>query len=235
VWCAETTGANEANYTESKCTTKGVGSFIKVYQGQVWHANGSQLKQGTKQIKLQLKGTAVLEAETAGEHFKIICTTSISEGAAIEGNGIRQGQGKGVLKFLQCHTSIGTCIVGEPIKTSQTKSYLAASKETQTHIVDVFEPTQGTSYAEISLSGKCGVIPVGVNKVTGSMAAGLIPAEKEGQEGLMVFPEKPITSIKHEGTPVTLPRLKFSSINLTFSALYGARLSTIETYGVFGH
>ncbi len=213
--------------------TSGIAASTASATGPYWRVAGARLEKGAKQIKLQLKDKAVLVAETNPEPLRIECSKSISEGATIEGNGTSQGQDKGRISFTSCTTSLKECGVVEPIATKPTKSYLATAT-TQTKIVDVFEPTEGDKYVEITLKGKCASLPIGTPEpVTGAVVAELIPAGKESPEGQMVFPEKPIMEVKHEGTTVNIERLKFATIPSGLSAGYGVRLATGERYGVF--
>jgi hypothetical protein len=201
--------------------------------GPYWRVNGTRLEKGAKQLKLQIKGTAVLEAiPSEGEAFEIKCNNSVSEGAAIEGNLANQGQDKGRLIFSSCKTSISTCTVAEPIITNQTKSYLAEAS-TQTKIVDVFEPTEGTKYVEVKLAGKCGALTIGSNPVTGKVAAEVIPTGVETQEGLLNWPVTPIKAAKHEGAEVKGLELKLATLKATFSGTYAARLEPKEPFGAF--
>ncbi len=235
--CIETGEANMGNYNNAQCTGAEVPNsrWTKIYSaGARWRTEGVSLKQGTKQLKLQLKGKAVLTAKPAvGEPFVIECKNSISEGAAIEGNGVGAGQDKGRLTFTQCATSIETCKVAEPITTNQTKSYLAYSKQAQSKIIDIFEPQQGSKYVEVKLSGKCGALSIGANPVSGKVAAEVIPANSEGQEGMLNWPATPIKEAIHEGEEVKGLELKLATLSSTFVATYGARLATGERYGAF--
>jgi hypothetical protein len=101
--------------------------------------------------------------------------------------------------------------------------------------VELFEPQQGTKFVTLKFSPEtaCGVI-FGVQPVSGTIAAEVSPIETEGQEGLLIFPP---TAIKH----VVLEQQEKNNVGLTwagvgtgFSAVYGARLSTGEKWGVFG-
>jgi len=235
-WCAEVEEKGTGNYSDAQCTkgTKG-GQFIKVWtQGPFWHVNGSQLKQGTRQIKLQAKGPTVLRGTALGGLVKVVieCKNSISEGASIEGRGSFQGQDKGRLIFTQCKfVEPAKCKIEEPIKTSQTKSYLAYNPNSkQQKFVDVFEPQQGTVFTVLKFLEKCeGLLAA---EVTGSVAAEIIPIENEVQEGLLNFPEPAITTIIHEQVPKEIG-LSFAGEPATFKAVYGARLQTNEPWGVF--
>lgn len=198
--------------------------------GPYWHVNGSKLV-GTRPIKLQLKGVAVLRAETKPTAFTIECGGARSEASTIGGNGTTQGQDKGRLTFSSCKTSLKECIAPETITTNETKSYLALAA-TQTKIVDVFEPTTGTKYVEFKLTGKCGVIETNVNlAVIGSVAAEVIPVGVEQKEGLLNFPTTAIRLVKHEGTEVVLG-MKFANIEAVFGGAFGATLEQGGTFGV---
>jgi hypothetical protein len=208
--------------------------------GPYWHVNGSKLGQGAiRQLKLQLKGTAVLSATVGANTLKVECKNGVSEGATIEGQGNIQGQDKGRITFTQCVlTGLPGCKVHEPITTVQTKSHLGFSAETQKKYVELFEPQQGTRFAtlifEEEVAGGCGVL-VGPQSVTGTVAAEVSPIESEAQEGLLNFPA---TVIKH----VTVEQQTKTNVGLTlggmfaatFNAVFGARLETNEPWGVFG-
>lgn len=234
-WCAEVESGETGNYTDAACTTRGTGRFIRVYEHPDWFVNGAQLKVGTKQIKLQVKGEATLKAETKPTAFEIKCGGSRSEVSTIGGNGTSQGQAKGRLTFSSCKTKLEGCETTTPtLTTNETKSYLATRSGSQTKIVEVFEPTEGEKYIEFKLKGKCGVIPTETNEaVIGTIAAELLPAGDEQKEGLLNFPEKPITEVDHEGT-IVKPSMKFASIASVFYGGYGAKLVPEETFGAFG-
>ncbi len=214
----------------------GVMAPAALASGPFWHVNGKKLASGeTKQLKLQNKGPITLKLPGT---LEIVCQRSISEGATIEGSTVTQGQDKGRTIYSSCAVPVPTgekCkVVGDQIKTNQTKSYLAEA-ETQTKIVDVFEPTQGSTFSVFRLeNGPGGTCPFKELGVAGSAVAEMIPSGVEGQEGLMVFPSTAILKVKHEGTAVTLPSLKTVGVVSTFSAVYGVRLATFpEKFGVF--
>ncbi len=200
--------------------------------GPYWHVNGSRLESSVKQIKQQLKGAAFLKAPGT---LELECKSSISEGGTIEGNGAAQGQGKGRVTFSSCKVLVPTenkCIVAEPITTNPLKSYLAKAA-TQTGIVEVFEPGQGTTLAVMKFTenGKCVFKEAGA---AGTVVAEVIPAGTENQEDLVAFPKTAILKVKHEGVEVTLPSLKVVGSVATFSGTYGMRLATFpEKFGVF--
>ncbi len=231
IWCAEVE-PNKGSYTNSQCTAVGTGNFrLVIVPGPHWRVNGTQLKQGLKQIKLQSKGSLVLKSPTLAE---VECKNSISEGATIEGNGNNQGQGKGRVSYSSCKVlkpEKPECTVAEPIVTNQLKSYLAYAN-TQTKIVNVFEPTEGTLFVELKFSVGCGAALEGPRGVNGKIAAEVIPSETEGQEGLIAFPSEAINVVEHEGEEVKLS-LKAIGVVSKFSGAYGARLATVEPFGVF--
>jgi hypothetical protein len=207
-------------------------------QGPYWRVAGSRLGQGmAKQVKLQAKSVTVLKGKViAGVAAVIECHRSESEGATIEGQGNFQGQDKGRVFFEQCKTvftpASPECAVEEPIRTNQIKSYLAYNpNNNQQKFIDVFEPQQGNVFVKIKFVGK--LCPVNEASVAGAVAGELIPIEKEGQEGLLNFPETPITTIEHEHQRRTIG-LKFALEPAVFSGAYGARLETNELWGVFG-
>lgn len=210
----------------------GVMTSVASASGPFWHVGGKKLAQGERrQIKLQTKGAAVLK--TPGLSVEVECKNSISEGATIEGSKETQGQGKGRVTYSSCAVlKPASCSVAEPITTKQLKSYLA-NANTQTKMVSVFEPTEGSLFVTLKFSAGCPPAVAGERGVNGSVAAELIPAEAEGQEGLVVFPKESITTVKHEGVEKKL-RLEAIGLTSTFSAVYGARLATFpETFGVF--
>ena len=211
----------------------GIAASTASAAGPYWRVNGSRLETGSKQIKLQLKGAAFLKSPSLG--VEIRCNGSISENSAIEGNGTKQGLDKGRVTYSSCTVLLPAkegCTVAEPITTNQLKSYLATAS-TQTKIVDVYEPTVGKVFVELKFSKACGETlssaPVGV---LGNIAAELIPAEKEGQEGLIAFPQTAITKVMHEGVENKL-KLEVIGAVSTFSGAYGARLENKEAFGVF--
>ncbi len=207
----------------------GIAASTASASGLGWKVNGSPLTgTTTKQIKLQLKGTAVLKSPLAG--VEIECKDSGSEGATIEAN----GQDKGRVTYSQCtvRTPVG-CIVAEPIVTNPLKSYLAQAA-TQTGIVDVYEPTEGRVFVELKFSGSsCPTAftqkPIGIS---GSIAGEVIPAGKEGQEGLVSFPTTAISIAKHNGEEKKL-KLEILGDTSTFSGGYGARLQENVPFGAF--
>jgi hypothetical protein len=209
-------------------------------QGPYWRVGGTRLGQGEiKQLKLQLKGQAVLKGERGGAKVVIECKNSYSEGATIEGQGNFQGQDKGRVTYEQCTVrEPKECELSTPqIKTNQTKSYLAYNgtkpEIKQQKFVDVFEPQQGTKFVVLLFKGGCVVNLTHEVVVTGAVAAEVIPIEREGQEGQLVFPETPITTIVHEGQERKI-ELEFAGISAVFSAAYGARLVDNQPWGVFG-
>jgi hypothetical protein len=239
IWCAETTISGEGLWADSQCSVLGPPfNFIRVYGPPKWNVNGAQLKQGVKQIKLQLKGKAVLKSEVSNIKLTLECNTGAAEGAAIEGNGNGQGQDKGRITFEQCQLSEPTnCKVEEPIKTVQTKSYLATTSGRQQKIVDVFEPQQGTIFTELKFKTEGGCLIPKPDPVRGSVAAEVLPVEAEGQEGLLNFPATPITTILFEEQEKTIG-LKLGSEEAgkpaTFAAAFGTRLNEGGTFGTFG-
>jgi hypothetical protein len=208
----------------------GVMTSVASASGPFFHVGGTKLS-GTKQIKLQSKGSAVFKSPSV--KLEIECNNSVSEGATIEGGGETQGQAKGRVSFSSCKvlSPKTECEVNQPIVTNQLKSYLAISVKpvTQTKDVEVFEPSQGVQFTELTLT-KCSLTTVGV---TGSIAAELIPVGVEGQEGLVVYPATAITEVNHEGVA---KKVKFETVGVTdsFVAAYGARLATFpEKFGIF--
>ncbi len=226
--CAEVNEPGQGTWNVNNCIgTKVAGNFVRVLRVPFWQAGGKLLTEGTRQIKLQNKAPFVLKTPNLG--IDITCNTSISEGATIEGSGEEsQGQDKGRTTYSSCKTKVSACNVAEPITTNPLKSYLAFAN-TQSKIVDVYEPTEvpkeGTAtFVTLKLSGTgCGLL-AGSHPVTGSAVAEVIPANAEGQEGLVVFPQTPIKEVEHEGKIVTT-ELKTSSFESSFSGAYGARLA----------
>lgn len=206
----------------------GIAASTASASGPFWHVNGSKFETGTRQIKLQTKGSAVLKSSSA--KLEIECKNSISEGATIEGSKETQGQGKGRVSYSSCKVILPTgCTVVEPIVTTSLKSYLA-NAATQTGIVEVFEPSTGLTFVTLKLLTCGSLTEVGVN---GSIAAEVIPAKVEGQEGLLAFPATAIGKVKHEGVEKTL-KLETIGFPATFTAAYGARLATFpEKFGAF--
>jgi hypothetical protein len=239
-WCAEVEEKGTGNFNDAQCT-KGMtgGQFIKVWaQGPFWRVNGSQLKQGTKQVKFQAKGPTTLTGEVKGlASVEISCNNSYSEGATIEGQGSFQGQDKGRVIFEQCKTTFKpeeACKVVEPIKTTQLKSYLAyIPNNTQQKFGVVFEPQpqqKEVPFVTLNFTG-AGCI-VASAEVTGSLAGEVIPVEKESQELLLNFPKAAITTVVHEQVVKTVG-LQFAGSPAVFSGALGGRLQTNEPWGVF--
>jgi hypothetical protein len=233
-WCAEVEKPGTGNRTDANCEVPGAGNFVKVYERPDWFAGGNQLKQGVRQMKLQVKGIPILSAEFGEAKVVVDCNRSVSEGTTIEGQGNFQGQGKGRLTFTSCKVAKPEkeCTVAEPITTVQTKAHLA-SFGGQSKIALLFEPTEGKTYVTLKFSGKgCGVV-AGSQPVTGTVAAEAIPTNVEGQEGLLNFPEQAIKTVFLEGQERKLALLLGGNPTV-FSAAYGARLETGETFGAFG-
>jgi hypothetical protein len=227
-WCARVESGEPSLYKDPQCISKSEnGGFIKVYERPTWYVSGNQLKQGTRQIKLQVKGVAILKSVVAGKALKIECKNAVSEGSTIEGNGLGQGQGKGRITFTSCASE--TCPPHEPIITNQTKAHLGTSTGSQSKYVELFEPTQGENFTEIKLGGAC-LVTVAAK---GTVAAEVIPGEAEGQEGLLNFPEPPIEKVNLEGQEKKVG-LKLGAEPAKFSGTFGARLETKEVFGVFG-
>lgn len=215
----------------------GIAASASSAAGPYWHVASSRLGQGqVRQLKLQLKGTAVLSASFSAESkVTVVCNSSVSEGATIEGQGERQGQGKGRITFTSCKVTKPTsgCTVVEPITTAQVKSHLVTYAGTQAKYAELFEPTEGKTYVTLKFVGSgCGVV-VGSQPVTGTVAAEVLPVEKESQEGLLNFPAEPLTKVFLEGEEKK-PGLFLGGHETVFNAAYGARLATGEQWGVFG-
>jgi hypothetical protein len=218
----------------------GISASAASASGPFWHVNGAKLSTGARQIKLQSKGPLFLKQAAT---LEIECKNSISEGATIEGNQEKQGQGKGRTLYSSCTVPFPTgevCEVGNEvsnrgqIKTNQIKAYLANAG--QTGDVEVFEPTQGGVFATFLLENapgkKCTL--KGEVGVAGGAVAEVQPVGVNGQEGLISFPSTAIKVVKHEGVETIVPSLKTVGIVGTFSGVYAARLATFpETFGVF--
>ncbi len=208
----------------------GIAASTASASGPFWHVGGTKFEAGTRQIKLQSKGVAVLKSPLAG--LEIECKNSISEGATIEGSKETQGQGKGRVSYSSCvvlkPTTAG-CTVAQPIVTNPLKAYLAEAA-TQTNYVEVFEPGQGIVFVTLKLTN---CKPLGEVGVDGSIAAEIIPTKANGQEGMIAFPSTAISKVKHEGVEKTI-KLETVGDPATFNAVYAARLATFpETFGVF--
>jgi hypothetical protein len=233
-WCAEIEKPGSGNRTDSGCEKPGAGNFIKVFERPDWFVGGTQLKQGVRQVKWQVKGRPVISIDFGEAKVVLECNRSVSEGATIEGQGNFQGQGKGRLAFTSCKVAKPEkeCTVAEPITTVQLKTHLA-SFDGQTKIAELVEPTEGKTYFTIKFNGKgCGVI-TGAQSITGSLAAEVVPANAENQEGLLNFPERPITKVSLEGQERTLGLL-LGGNPMVLSLAYGTRLETGESFGAFG-
>lgn len=206
----------------------GVVSSVASASGPFWHVNGSKFETGTRQIKLQIKGVAVLKSPGAG--LEVECKNSISEGATIEGSKETQGQGKGRVSYSSCKVLKPTvCTVVEPIVTNPLKSHLATAA-TQSGIVELFEPGQGTVFVVLHFTSCGAITEAGVN---GSIAAEVNPSKVEGQEGQVVFPSPSVAKVKLEGVEKE-PKLTSIGFAATFTGAYTARLATFpEKFGVF--
>jgi hypothetical protein len=198
--------------------------------GPYWHVNGTKLTQGTRQLKLQIKGVFIQKANIGGSSLTAECHTSLAEGAAIEGNGSSQGQDKGRLIFSQCKLSVPECKIVDPLTTAQTKSHLVTVKNAQTKYADLFEPAQGTTFLTYTISG-CPLL-AGKYSVAGSVAA-FVPTEIEGQEGLINFPEAPISLVTLEQEEKKVG-LRLGAEEYKIAGTYGARLDNGEKFGIFG-
>jgi hypothetical protein len=200
--------------------------------GPFWHVNGARLESGSKAIELKGKGEAILVSPSL--ELEVKCTTSASESSAIEGNGGSQGLDKGKVKYTGCKVAKpnkAECTVTEPITTNFTKSYLAESGES---FVDVFEPTEGKVFVNLTFSKGCPELIRGTQPVDGSAAAEVKPKGSEVTEGTLSFPTTAIKEVKHEGTAKKIGlTIGASSTAATFSATYGAKLTTGEKFGVF--
>lgn len=214
----------------------GVVTSVASASGPFWHVGGSKFTEGTRQLKLQSKGALVLKSPEA--KVEIECKNSISEGATIEGSKETQGQGKGRVTYSSCvtlkPTTEGCALLKPVITTNPLKSYLAYSVTpvTQTKIVEVFEPGQGSVFVTFEMTPQCGAALEKVG-VTGNVAAEVIPARVEGQEGMIAFPSPIISEVNHEGV---IKKLQLSTILLhaVFTGVYGARLANFpEKFGAF--
>ena len=185
--------------------------------GPYWRVSGAKLEQGVKQIKLQSKGPVIFTSSSV--NLEIECRNSISEGAAIEGNGTGQGQDKGRFTFTQCRAvKPTTCTSPATITTVQTKSILLKEKEAQTGVEDQFEPTQGETFFTLALTN-CGTL-TGKHTVIGVMAGEVIPKPGiEQQEGLLLVNRE-------------VGGLRFDNMTGKLSAVFGTRLATNEPFGV---
>jgi hypothetical protein len=185
--------------------------------GPFWRVNGAKLEQKTRQIKLQSKGPVIFTSTAV--NLEIECKNSISEGAAIEGNGTGPGQDKGRIKFTQCRAlKPTTCTSPTTITTAQAKSFLLKEKEVQTGIEDQFEGTEGETFFTLMLTA-CGTL-TGNHTVTGAMTGEVIPGvENETQEGLLLVNR-------------VLGGLRFDNMTGKLSAVFGTRLATNEPFGV---
>ena len=217
-------------------------------QGPFWHVAGAKLGQGAvKQVKFQAKYNEAISlfrgsALSGAVVVEIKCHNSYGEGGTIEGQGAFQGQDKAVIVFEQCKTAFkpaaAECKVVEPIRTNQLKSYLAYNntkpENKQQKFVDVFEPSAAQAagvFLTLHFAGKGCLVTEA--KVEGSVAAEIVPIEKESQELLFFFPEVPIESVVHEQQERKVG-LSFAGEPAIFSGAYGARLATNEPWGVFG-
>lgn len=204
--------------------------------GPYWHVSGSRLESGIKQLKLQAKGTSILYSPVAGIPVILECRSSTAEGAAIEGNHEHQGQGKLRLLFSQCKIPIPFCGIREPVATSQLKVHLVTIKGSQSNYAELFEQQQGNAfviYKFFNESEQARCLILGEDAAHGTVAAEVMPAETEGQEDLLRFPEVPISKVLLEEKEKEVGLL-FGTTQLKMSAVYGQRLNSTEKFGVFG-
>jgi hypothetical protein len=214
--------------------SSGIAASAASAAGPFWHVNGTKFTKGSKQNTLQNKMPVVLSSEIGTVPVKVVCTVSESEGATIEGNGNNQGQDKGRLKFTSCTVNVSKCMVIEPIVTSLTKSHLVTFKGSQTKYADLLEPSEGTFFATVKITKETEACSVAaVLEVKGSVAAEVYPKEHETKEGLLNFPSIPIGTVFLEGVEKN-PGLFVGLKEARFSAAYGSKLVTGETFGVFG-
>jgi hypothetical protein len=193
----------------------------------VWHVKGAKIPQGiSKQVKIQSKGAIKLRGENLLGVQTVTCDTGYVEGAAI----MAQGQGKGTLVLKQCSAE-GTCRgVAEPIVSVQLKSYLAYNPNSkQQKFVDVLEPQQGSTIAELHMLA----CVVEIYPMRGAIVAEVVPTERESQQVLLSFPEEPITKVIY-GQQEREVALKWLTENPKFSAAFGATLAGNELWGAFG-
>jgi hypothetical protein len=240
-WCAETEEPNTGNYNNSECREPKTGSkWIKIKaEAPHWYVNGSRLLQGKKAVNIS---AAQVESELKGKVALlgawISCKSAITQNAYIEGSGTNQGQDSASnITFEKCTThEPAKCIVNEPIKTKQIKSQLVeyTNNSKQTKIGDLFEPSQGEIYVEISFKKgveKC-AIEGEVFPVKGSVVANIFPENQEVLNGHLTFPKEPITVVKHEGQERKVG-LTLGGGAATFSGIFEAKLVSGEKWGVF--
>lgn len=250
IWCAETAVENTGNWSNALCTTKGASNnFIRVaLAGPFWHVNGSKLSQGSKGVKLQNKGPLSLSAEVIAKpeniSFTVTCKNSTSNGT-VDGQGAaKQGQGKGSVTYEQCKVEDKAslaCKVAEPIKTNQLKAHLAyAAVKGDEQIVELYEPAPSPQTGEkifttlilSSTSGSSCTAIAGSYKIHGAVVGQIMSQEGEAHEGLVSFPEQPITLVVHEGEAVEAG-LFAGTVPAKFIGSYGARLQNGEPFGAF--
>jgi|SRR6267154_1909220 len=225
--------------------TSGIAASTASAGGPFWHVGGSKFSQGTRQLELQNKGNLVLKGELALVKVEVECETSLSEGATIEGSGQQKpGQGKGRLKFEKCIVKTAgktePCKALVPIKTNQTKLILGTSNEgVQRKYVDIFEPQQGTKFAEITFVNNITTCPfAGTFPLTGAVAAEMAPTESEALEGSLIFPETAIKAVQVFSQVSGQPEergtgLFFGAKAANFKVTYKGKLVTNEIWGVF--
>lgn len=206
----------------------------EVRQGPYWHVGGARFESGTRQIKLQAKGSTVIKSEIVAIPVTITCTASESEGATIEGNGIAQGQDKGRFKYSGCTINVSKCVVAEPITTKPLRSHLVTFKGGQSKYADLFEPTEGEAFATVKIEkGTEACALASTLELKGTVAAEIIPKEIESQNSLVNFPETQVTPVFLEGAEKKVG-LFFGTKAAKLAVAYGAKLATSEKWGVFG-
>lgn len=214
-------------------TASGIATSTASASGPYWHVNGKKLGQGeTRQVKLQMKGTGVISVKISeGVELGIECKTGLTEGATIAGQGKLQGQGKARFTFTQCRLvkPQEACTIEEPVTTSQLKYQLGINPNNkQQKFVELFVPKENHFLVIKFVPSSCVLKEITID---GSVAAEVMPTEKEGQEALLSFPAKPITEVLLE-QQVAEPSLDGGAV--TLGAFFGARLATGEPWGVFG-
>lgn len=242
IMCAEVVEEKTGTYSNAQCTgTAGKeGKYIKVYERLHWWTNGNQLKQGKMQVKIiSVQTETELKGKVVSMNAWISCKTALTQNAYIEGYGINQGQGSASnITFENCTThEPKKCVVNEPIKTSQLKSHLVlyTNKAGQVKMGELFEPSQGEKYVEISFKNGAEACPLGAEKfpVKGGVVGNIFPEGQEGQVGHLTFPVEPITTITHEGQTRKVG-LFLGTVEATFSGIFEAQLSPPGKWGVFG-
>jgi hypothetical protein len=216
--------------------TSGIAVSAASAAGPIWKVNGSRLTQGEKQVKIKA-GVTELKGTVSGTAVVINCTTATIPGAFIMGNGTGAGQDKSNgITFENCKVAKPTtCETSKQIKTNQTKSHLVTYTSGELKkIGDLFEPTVGTEFAGLLLTGASCFVHQEIFPIKGTVASEVKPENAEAVKGELVFPPTAITKVVSEGQEVNVLLSIGAATNVaTFNGNFEAELFTAEKFGAF--